>query len=94
VLASYLEGRLFVTDPKLLLLLLLLSPYTLAEDVLQKSIIQLYDPFANKLIVTQAFTRLGDCALLMSATDHFQHCAESIYMMLSQELKCFVKVLA
>jgi hypothetical protein len=43
VLAWYLERQLFVTDPKclLLLLLLLLSPYTLAEDVLQKSIIQL-----------------------------------------------------
>jgi hypothetical protein len=36
VLAWYLERQLFVTDPKLLLLLLL-SPYTLAEDVLQKS---------------------------------------------------------
>jgi hypothetical protein len=38
VLAWYLERQLFVIDPKLLLLLLLLlSPYTLAEDVLQKS---------------------------------------------------------
>ncbi len=90
MLAWYLERRLFVTDPKLLLLLSL-SPYTLAEDVLQKSIIQLYDPFANKQTVTQAFTRLGDCALLMSATDHFQHCAESIYMMLSQELSILLR---